>query len=269
MATESAAAPGAPGISGVMDKGLKKGAIGYISNIVIGVASTAPAYSLATTLGVDRRRQGVGIHAPAVLLVAFIPMLLVASRLQIPQPRRPRRRHDVRVDDARARADDGLDERLGDLPRRRDRDGLALGHRRDLHVQALRLHRTRRIESRDHHRRGPVDRADDVDLLPRHRALGAHPGDPARRRGRDPRLFSVVAFVKVYSGSPPARRRSSPSASLVQPVRDELQRPDRSRCCSASSSTGAGIRASRSTRSPRTRPRARARRRSSRRSCSS
>ena len=28
---------------------LKKGAIGYISNIVIGVASTAPAYSLAAT----------------------------------------------------------------------------------------------------------------------------------------------------------------------------------------------------------------------------
>ena len=34
-----------------MDKGLKKNAIGYLSNIVIGVASTAPAYSLAATLG--------------------------------------------------------------------------------------------------------------------------------------------------------------------------------------------------------------------------
>jgi amino acid transporter len=65
--------------SGVMDKGLKKGAIGYISNIVIGVASTAPAYSLAATLGFVVAVKGVGVHAPAVLLVSFIPMLLVAS----------------------------------------------------------------------------------------------------------------------------------------------------------------------------------------------
>jgi len=79
MATESAAASGAPSSSGVMDKGLKKGAIGYISNIVIGVASTAPAYSLAATLGFVVAVKGVGVHAPAVLLVSFIPMLLVAS----------------------------------------------------------------------------------------------------------------------------------------------------------------------------------------------
>src|SRR5277367_3965765 len=65
--------------SGVMDKGLKKGAIGYVSNIVIGVASTAPAYSLAATLGFIVAVKGVGVHAPAVMLVAFVPMLLVAS----------------------------------------------------------------------------------------------------------------------------------------------------------------------------------------------
>ncbi len=85
MATDSIAAPGVPastgvpGSSGVMDKGLKKGAIGYISNIVIGVASTAPAYSLAATLGAIVAVKGVGVHAPAVMLVAFVPMLLVAS----------------------------------------------------------------------------------------------------------------------------------------------------------------------------------------------
>jgi amino acid transporter len=62
-----------------MDKGLKKGAIGYISNIVIGVASTAPAYSLAATLGFIVAVTGVGVHAPAVLLVSFVPMLLIAS----------------------------------------------------------------------------------------------------------------------------------------------------------------------------------------------
>ena len=79
MASASVAAPSSPEPSGVMDKGLKKGAIGYLSNIVIGVASTAPAYSLAATLGFIVAVKGVGVHAPAVMLVAFIPMLLVAS----------------------------------------------------------------------------------------------------------------------------------------------------------------------------------------------
>jgi amino acid transporter len=62
-----------------MDKGLKKNAIGYLSNLVIGVASTAPAYSLAATLGFIVAVKGVGVHAPAVLLVSFVPMLLIAG----------------------------------------------------------------------------------------------------------------------------------------------------------------------------------------------
>ena len=98
MATDSAAVSGAPASSGVMDKGLKKDAIGYLSNIVIGVASTAPAYSLAATLGFIVAVKGVGVHAPAVLLVSFIPMLLVAVGLQILEQRRPRRGHHLRVD---------------------------------------------------------------------------------------------------------------------------------------------------------------------------
>jgi amino acid transporter len=64
---------------GVVDKGLKKNAIGYLSNVVIGVASTAPAYSLAVTLGFIVAIPGVGVHAPAVLIVSFIPMLLIAG----------------------------------------------------------------------------------------------------------------------------------------------------------------------------------------------
>ena len=79
MATEGRAASGAPASSEVVGKGLKKGAIGYLSNIVIGVASTAPAYSLAATLGFIVAVKGVGVHAPAVLLVSFVPMLLIAA----------------------------------------------------------------------------------------------------------------------------------------------------------------------------------------------
>ncbi|MGZ6696653.1 MAG: APC family permease [Solirubrobacteraceae bacterium] len=59
-------------------KGLKAGAIGYVSNVVIGVASTAPGYSLAATLGFIVAVKGVGLQAPAVLLVSFIPMLCIA-----------------------------------------------------------------------------------------------------------------------------------------------------------------------------------------------
>jgi amino acid transporter len=80
MATESAAVSGAPLAASVpvIDKGLKKNAIGYLSNLVIGVASTAPAYSMAATLGFIVAVSGVGVHAPAVLLVSFVPMLLIA-----------------------------------------------------------------------------------------------------------------------------------------------------------------------------------------------
>ena len=59
-------------------KGLKSGALGYASNLVIAVASTAPAYSLAATLGFIVAVGGVGVHAPAVLLVSFIPILFVS-----------------------------------------------------------------------------------------------------------------------------------------------------------------------------------------------
>ncbi|MGH2911775.1 MAG: amino acid permease, partial [Solirubrobacteraceae bacterium] len=80
MASISSAGEGPRQASGqIEDKGLKKDAIGYLSNLVIGVASTAPAYSLAATLGFIVAVQGVGVHAPAVLLVAFIPMLLIAG----------------------------------------------------------------------------------------------------------------------------------------------------------------------------------------------
>ena len=62
----------------VGDKGLKRDAIGYLSNLVIGVASTAPAYSLAATLGFIVAVPAMGFHAPAVLLVSFIPILFVS-----------------------------------------------------------------------------------------------------------------------------------------------------------------------------------------------
>ncbi len=57
---------------------LRPGAIGFASNVAIGVASTAPAYSLAATLGLLVAVTGVGVHAPAVLLVSFVPMFCIS-----------------------------------------------------------------------------------------------------------------------------------------------------------------------------------------------
>ncbi len=60
-----------------LEKGLKAGAIGFVSSVVIGVASTAPGYSLAASLGVVA--AAVAFQAPAALLVAFVPMFLIAG----------------------------------------------------------------------------------------------------------------------------------------------------------------------------------------------
>jgi amino acid transporter len=57
-------------------RSLKAGALGLWGNTAIGLASTAPAYSLAATLGYVVLE--VGDKAPAMFIVAFIPMLLVA-----------------------------------------------------------------------------------------------------------------------------------------------------------------------------------------------
>jgi N-acetylglucosamine-6-sulfatase len=50
------------------DKGLKKDALGFVSSCVIGVASTAPGYSLAASLGFVVAVQGIGLQAPAIML---------------------------------------------------------------------------------------------------------------------------------------------------------------------------------------------------------
>jgi len=57
-------------------KGLEVGALSLWGNVVIGLASTAPAYSLAATLGYVVAE--VGDRAPAMFVLAFLPMLLIA-----------------------------------------------------------------------------------------------------------------------------------------------------------------------------------------------
>jgi amino acid transporter len=59
------------------EKGLKKNAIGFIDGLCIGLASTAPAYSLAAVIG--SIVVAVGIKAPGVLLLSFVPMFFIAA----------------------------------------------------------------------------------------------------------------------------------------------------------------------------------------------
>ena len=69
----------------VDSKGLKGGALGLLSSIVIGVASTAPAYSIAASLGFIVASGGAllaGVKAPGIVLLAFIPMYLIAVAYQ-------------------------------------------------------------------------------------------------------------------------------------------------------------------------------------------
>jgi amino acid transporter len=76
MAVMTASAPTAPPAQSPVAKGLRLGAIGLVSSIVIGVASTAPGYSLAATLGLVA--QDVGLKSPIIMLLAFVPMLFIS-----------------------------------------------------------------------------------------------------------------------------------------------------------------------------------------------
>ena len=56
---------------------LKPGAIGFVDALVIGLAATSPAYSLAAVIGAIT--AAVGIYAPGALLASFVPMALIAT----------------------------------------------------------------------------------------------------------------------------------------------------------------------------------------------
>src|ERR1700722_18598507 len=75
MTTHTIAEPAAPA-SAPRDKGLRAGTLGLLSSVVIAVSSTAPAYSMAATLGLIV--AVVGVHSPGTLIVSFLPMLCIA-----------------------------------------------------------------------------------------------------------------------------------------------------------------------------------------------
>ncbi len=79
-APERGPAPLAPttgeGAGGLSKKGLSAGTVGLIGAIVIGISCIAPAYTFTAAIGPTA--SVVGAQIPAIILVGFIPMLLVA-----------------------------------------------------------------------------------------------------------------------------------------------------------------------------------------------
>src|SRR3979411_2875869 len=67
-------------VEAVAPKGLHRGIIGLLGSTVLGVVQTAPAYSVAVTLGF--LVAAVGLHAPAALLLGFVPIfcMTIAER---------------------------------------------------------------------------------------------------------------------------------------------------------------------------------------------
>jgi amino acid transporter len=68
--------PGLRPVEEPREKGLKTGALGLVSSVVMGVASVAPAYSLAATLFFVV--AAVGLKSPLIAVLAFVPMLLTS-----------------------------------------------------------------------------------------------------------------------------------------------------------------------------------------------
>src|ERR1700712_5636070 len=68
-----------------VDKGLKSGSLGLLGSVVVGISSTAPAYSLAASLGFIVASGGsllAGVKSPGIILLAFVPMYFIAVAYQ-------------------------------------------------------------------------------------------------------------------------------------------------------------------------------------------
>ena len=60
----------------LVDKGLAHDSVGLLGRGAMSISSVAPAYALTATLGLTVTE--VGVQTPAIFLIGFLPMLLVA-----------------------------------------------------------------------------------------------------------------------------------------------------------------------------------------------
>ena len=126
------------------DKGLKKNAIGFVSSVVIGVASTAPGYSLAATLGFIA--AAVALQSPAILLIASSRCSWSPAAYYYMNKADPDCGTSFSWVTKAMGPQLGWIDRLGDHRRRRHRDGEPGPDRRPLHLPPLRPRRGRRLD---------------------------------------------------------------------------------------------------------------------------
>jgi len=66
----------------VLDKGLKRGGLSSLMNVVVGLGSAAPPYSLAATAGWVAVALGASaLQSPIIYVIAFIPLLFTACAM--------------------------------------------------------------------------------------------------------------------------------------------------------------------------------------------
>ena len=194
-----------------MTHALKKNAISFASNVVIGVASTAPAYSLAAALPALVAAAKFGV--PAIVILAFVPMLFIAVAYYHLNHADP----DCGTTFSWAtRAIGPYSGWMGGwvilatdilvMPGLAQIAGTYSCHLFGFDQPSV------LCGDRDRRR---LDRGHDRDLLSRHRALRAHAKSPARRRGRHP---PHLRRGRIGEGLFGPGRRHPHRAGLVQPV---------------------------------------------------
>ncbi len=153
-------------------KGLAAGTLGLWGSTVIGLASTAPVYSLVATLGFVV--LAVGAQAPIAFIIAFVPMLLIAFAYRELNNAVPDCGTTLHLGHQGVRSVGGLDGRLGC---RRRRYGRARQPRPDRLGLLLVTDRTGPREQRlARGRRGrALHRCDDLGQLAWSRDRRAHP----------------------------------------------------------------------------------------------
>ncbi|MET1154287.1 amino acid permease, partial [Arthrobacter sp.] len=76
MSTRTTTAGSASGQAAIPSKGLRAGILDLGDSVMLGLASTAPVYSLAATLGLIVAVNGN--YTPLILLLGFVPVLFIA-----------------------------------------------------------------------------------------------------------------------------------------------------------------------------------------------
>ncbi len=202
------------------DKGLKGGALGLVSSVVMGVASTAPAYSLAATLLFVVVL--VGFKAPAVAVLAFVPILFCSIGYSEMNKADPDCGTTFTWAAQGVRPEDWLGRRLGHRRGRHPGHGQPGPGRRSVRVPAdpgpEQLDRDESGQRLGAAGGRHLDRRDDLYLLPGHRGLGQLPEGPAGHRARHaPGALGDRAPQGVDRASPGPVGASQPGLAAPHP----------------------------------------------------